>query len=647
MECVMRVPRLLVSIGLFTGMFALAVIINPGLSPNVQAQVAKAAAVPVTEKQEAVKKGDKSEKKLNPIEQDQKSLETAGIKHDDAAALVAYLKSRTLNDADLGKIQTLIKQMGEELRFDDRLSAQEKLIQIGGQAVSPLRISIRDSQNAELVFRAKECIQRMEKEKSLGADVTTAVIRALGRSKDARTVPTVLSFLPLADSATVADTIQVVLRDSAADAEGKANKLLVDALADPNANCRRVVALALIEGGTTEKRIRFPELQPKFVEMAKTDKDPAVRFVLARSLLVESRDKNGIEVLIDLIPDLTRGQSWQVEELLVQIAGKDAPTERCKHIRDARSPDKELSSNKASREKTRDAWKKWWTTAKDKIDLTKTEPKPTLRGYFMLVNQSWNGIAQTTMTEFGADDKERERIAFPMNNSVQDIVLTDNRLLILEHGNPVVNVRDLAGKATTSWPIPVEKNAIRNGGFQPKGLQVRENGNLFVVHASGVAELDPDGKEVFKYTRPEVNKTPQMDIAAATRMKNGELVLCLTNSKMIVLDEKGKEVEGRKSIQIGQPMHKSLLQQTGDDTVLLVEQDKIIEYDLKQGKAAGIKIPNVFNSMVGQKLPNGNILFTDQNTYPPRIVEKTAKGDEVWSYNQLDQQQNLLKAMVR
>jgi hypothetical protein len=407
--------------------------------------------------------------------------------------------------------------------------------------------------------------------------------------------------------------------------------------------------MALIEGGTAEKRIRFPELQTKFVEMAKTDKDAAVRFVLARSLVAEARDKNAVEVLIDLMPDLTRGQSWQVEELLVQIAGKDAPPERCKHARDQRQPDKELSSNKASREKTRDAWKKWWATAKDKTDLAKIDLKQTLRGHFMVATQFWGGAGQQiNVTEYGQDDKERERTSFQVNNSVMDVLMGENgKVFSLEYGNPQVNVRDPSGKVTATWTVPMEKNAQRFG-FQPKGMHFQPNGNLMVVHASGFAELDKDGKEVSKYSRPEVNKQPQMDVCGAVRMTSGEIVLSLTTSKLLVLDEKAKEVEGRKAITTGAPnQQKALLMQSGENKVTLIEQQSIVEYDVKAGKADGLKLQNVYSQMVGQRLPNGNILHSDNNFYPPRIVEKTPKNEEVWSFHVTDQNQNLIKAMVR
>lgn len=639
----MRLPRQF-SAGLF-GVSVAAVVLT---GPLAHAQVVIKRAVQVAPAAPPKPDEEKPAKTLTPEEQEKQALDAAGLKADDPAGLIAFLKSRTLNDADTNKIQGLIARLGGETKFDDRLAAQDQLVQIGGKAIAPLRLAVRDHKDPEVVYKAAECLERMETEKALGSEVTVAVLRALGRSKHPEAAKTILGFLPLTDTPLVEDTIRVALRDAAAGPDGKPNPLLVTALGDEAAVVRRVAALALIEGGTADQPLRFPDLRGRFVDMAKTDKDPGVRFVLARTLVADAREKEAVDVLIDLMPDMTRGQSWQAEELLVQIAGKDAPAERCRHAHDPRSPDKELASNKGAREKTRDAWKKWWADAKAKTDLTKADVKQTIRGHFMLATQYWGGVGQQiNVVEFDEAEQQREQMSFQVNNSVMDVMLDgDGRVLSLEYGTPQVSVRDFSGKVVDTWKVPMDKNAQRFG-FQPKGLHRLANGNLLVVHGCGVAELDKAGKEVFKYQRPEVNKQPQMDVSGAIRMANGELVLSLTGNKLVVLDEKGNEIKDRKSITTGPPYQKSLIQQTGPDKVMLVEQQAIVEYDLKAGKADGFRLQNVYSSMVGQVLPNGNILHSDNNYYPPRVVEKTPKGVEVWSYHLRDQNQNLIKAMVR
>jgi HEAT repeat protein len=645
----MRAARLLLSAGVFGGSLAAVLLAGVGDPTAARLSAQLKAAQPTPPVAADAKKDDKK-KPVDPAEADRKVVTAAGLKPDDAADLTKYLKSRTPSATDRTKIDELIKKMGGEVPFDERVAAQDELMKIGGPAVSVLRrVAIDTDLDPEIAFRAKEAVRRMEQEKSLGADVTVAVIRTLGRSKDPQAAPTLIGFLPLADTSAVTDAIQFALRDAAAPGpDGKAPKLLADALSDPSANVRRVCALALLDGGTPEKPVRFPDVLPKLTDLAKTDADAGVRFAIARSLLAEAKEKAAVPVLIDLLPDLTRGQSWQAEELLVKAAGKDAPKERCRHTPDRNTPGKELSSNKKQREGVRDAWKKWWDGAADKTDLTKADVKQTIRGHFIFGTQFWGAGQQVLVTEFGPDDKERARISFAINNSIMDLAMDDaGRLFTLEYGIAAVNVRDASGKVTTTWTVPMEKNAQQRVGFQPKGLQMRENGNLLVVHSCGVAELDKDGKEVFKYTRPAVGQQPQQDVMGATRMRNGELVLSLNTGRVLTLDEKGKEVEGKKGFQAGAMNQKSLIAQTGDDKVLLAEQQQIIEYNLKTGKAEGVKFQNVYNTMSLQRLPNGNILYADTSTYPYRVVEKTAANEEVWSMQMRDTNQNIVRATVR
>jgi hypothetical protein len=144
-----------------------------------------------------------------------------------------------------------------------------------------------------------------------------------------------------------------------------------------------------------------------------------------------------------------------------------------------------------------------------------------------------------------------------------------------------------------------------------------------------------------------VNKNPQYDIVGAVRMRNGHLVVQLNTNKLITVDEKGKEVEGRKPVQIGQMNQRSVLTQTGDDKVLVGENDKLVEYDLKTGKADGFRLDNIYNCMSVQRLPNGNTLFADTRIYPQKVSEMSGGKQEVWSSPMRDNNQQITRALVR
>src|SRR5947199_4163139 len=58
----------------------------------------------------------------DPAKLDADALAKAGLKPDDPAGLIGYLRQRTLSDADLTRIRSVIRRMGDE-RFEERLKA--------------------------------------------------------------------------------------------------------------------------------------------------------------------------------------------------------------------------------------------------------------------------------------------------------------------------------------------------------------------------------------------------------------------------------------------------------------------------------------------------------------------------------------------
>jgi len=651
----MRSVRLLPSVGVF-GLLLIA-------SPSFAQKDEKA---PEPKKDEPTKVEPKKEepKKEEPkpdprvVAQqnaDKKALEAAGLKADDTDGLLKYLKSRTLAPDQIAKITSLIQKMNSDAPFDDRVAAQEEILKLGGMAVDVLKKQAKENADAEIQYRAKDSLRRLEKEKQYGADVTAAVVRALGKVKTEEAASVLFGFLPLADSGQLVELIQEAVTANAGN-DGKPAKVLVDALGDDNVLRREVAAVALASGGTPAQRIRFKEIYPKLLEVAKADKDSGVRFAVAKALLLDSREKEAVAVLIDLMPSMTRGQSWQAEELLAQVAGKDAPKERCKHARDPSNPSRETQASKDARVKCRDAWKKWWEGAVAKTDLEKAEVKLTVRGELIVVTQSWAGQQQVNLIEYGADEKEKGRTSFPnMNGNLFDAVVRDDgKILTMDYYVNQVQVKDATGKALTSWQIQ-DKNAARFG-FQAKGMELLDNGHLIAIHQNGFTEFDKDGKAVLNYTRPEAAKNqPKNDLCGVARMKNGETVLLVmvqaqNQGELIVLDDKGKEIADRKPVKVTHPpYHRNTLVQTGDNKVMLFDQNnaRMQEYDLKTGKAEALKWTNVSSPMSIQRLPNGNLLTADSGY--GRVVERAPDGTEVWSMNNRDTTGNsqFIRAYVR
>ena len=152
---------------------------------------------------------------------------------------------------------------------------------------------------------------------------------------------------------------------------------------------------------------------------AKVETDPEAKFALTFAVLLTGRDKAAMPLLLDLLPGMSRAQVWQVEDLLVQLSGKDAPKARC------------IQGNKESFAKAQKAWTEWWGKAGEKLDLAKAELSSRIQGRLFVLSHNYNVNAQGMLIEYGADEKERNRVAgmgYPM-----DVAFTgDGRMWLAE-----------------------------------------------------------------------------------------------------------------------------------------------------------------------------------------------------------------------
>ena len=582
--------------------------------------------------------GDPTAKSPDQAELDKKALDSAGLKSTEPDGLLKYLKERTLSDTELTKIQAVIKSLGSE-DFDARLKATGELERMGPPAIAPLRLASKDDNNvAEVIFRTREILKRIEKVSH--ADVASAAIRALAKVKNSEIVPTLLGFMPLSDNLAVSEQIQATLT-AAAVFDGKPDPALLEALNSTNSLRRTAAAIAFVEGAPAADKGRIKDVYPKVLELAKAEKEAVQKFKIAKSLLLSAKEPEAIAVLIEMIPDMSRGQIWQTEDLLNQLAGKDAPKVKCLKSKD-------------SLVKAQTAWKEWWSKSEKTIDLAKLDLKPRLQGNFVLLTLDYrfgqNGILQ----EFGPDEKERWKLG-GLGNPSDFVFGKDDRIHIADQNTSTISERDRAGKVLSTKRIEVDNP---NGGgklfCQPQSITILENGNRLVICRQAVVEYDKDGKEVMKYVRPNNANFGNADICAGMRLKSGETILSVQNNgpngqvpQLIYVDAKGKEVKD-KIVKTGFPNYQSAIVASGEDRILLGEQNQIIEYNLKTGKAEekGFKRA-VSQPRSIQKLPSGNILFLDFNVYPARVVEITPEGEEAWVHTMKDPNINLVKAMVR
>ena len=577
-----------------------------------------------------------SAKSPDQMELDKKALDSANLKATEPEGLLKYLKDRTLSDTELTKIQAVIKLLGSE-DFDGRLKATTDLEKMGPPAIAPLRLASKDSNNAaEVIYRAEWILKRIEKVSH--ADVASAAIRALAKAKNPDIVPTLLGFMPLSDSLAVTEQIQATLT-AAAVVDGKPDPALLEALKSTNVLRRTAAAIAFVEGAPAADGGRVKGIYPTVLELAKTEKEPVQKFQLIKSLLLFAKEKEAAGLLIEMIPEMARGQIWQTEDLLGQIAGKDTPKVKCLKTKD-------------SLVKAQTAWKEWWKKAEPTIDLAKLTVKPQLLGHFVLLVHDYRFGQNAMLTEYGPDEKERWKMP-GLGNPADFVFGKDDRIHIVDQNNSTVSERDRAGKVLSSSRIEIDNP---NGGgklfCQPQSIQLLGNGGRLVVCRQAVIEYGKDGKEVMKYVRPNNANFGNADICAALRMKNGDTILGVQNNgpqgqapQMIYIDAKGKEIKD-KAIKTGPTSYFSTIIESGEDRVILGEASQFVEYNLKTGKAEGFKRPSN-NPRFIQKLPSGNFIYLDNNVHPQRVLEITPEGEEAWSYTMKDANIQPIKVLIR
>jgi hypothetical protein len=527
---------------------------------------------------------------------DEEALKLAGLSATDGAKLVEYLRQRTLTAADEGKIKEIIRRFGADA-YEDREKASADIELFGPAAVSPLRAAEKDP-DPEVAIRATRALRRMEKVPH--AAVAAAAARVVVKLKPPGAAAALLGYLPSADTEAVADEIRHALVGLAVQ-DGKPEPAVVAALGDPAPVRRAAAYVALVEGGPASERIRIKEAYPKVVEAVRKETDVEAKFRGLWSLLLTTREKEFVPDLISMIPELPRGRIWQLEEVLVQLAGT-VPK------------DGEFGKTAESLEKARDAWLGWWKTKAGGIDLAKVEFKMRVQGYTDLIQMDPR-FGQWSVARLGPDLKEKWRIN-GLSTPTDLRVLPDSRLLVSEQNASRVTERDQTGKILTERRVN-----------QPLTVEPLPNGGLLVVCRGQVVEFDKDGNQTQSFSRPNY------DIMAGRRLPNGDTVF-VTNTfqgaNCFRLD--GKLKDAGKSHTLGRIQTVHAMDVIGDEKVLVCEFDQVVEYDLKTGKAG-------WSYKVGQptscqRLPNGNTLIGCINQH--KAIEVSPSGEVVWEYQSKD-----------
>jgi hypothetical protein len=514
----------------------------------------------------------------DPGTADEQVLKEVGLSTD-GVALLDYFRKRTLTDADRQQIDTLIRQLGDS-SFKVREKASNELVAKGPIARPFLRQAAKD-RDPEVVRRAEGCL-RLIGQADASAVVPGAVARLVGLRKPAGAAEVLLNFIPFAEDENLAGEVQAALA-AVAVRDGKPDKVLLVALADKHPGRRAAAVEALCRAGLAGK-------QPEIHQLLQ-DGDAGVRLRAALGLAT-ARQKESVPVLIDLLVDLPQERAWQAEDLLLRLAGEDAPPGS-------------LGRDAAARQKCRAAWAAWWRDHASTADLARIEGTGRELGYTLLVLLSANMVV-----ELDAQNKPRLQIGgldFPLDAQI----LPGDRILVAEHNADRVTERDRKGDIL--WEKRVDK---------PLMAQRLDNGHTFIATQLRLFEVDRDGKEFFSYSRPMGE--PFMK---ALKLPNGEVACVTMLRRFIRLDRSGRELQ---NIPANVATSGGRIDVLPGGRVLIPEKtnNRVVEYDAEGRMVWQAPFPE---PVAAVRLPNGHTLITSFNQN--RAVELDRTGKEVWEYN--------------
>jgi hypothetical protein len=533
---------------------------------------------------------------------DEEALKAAGLTPDDGKKLLEYLKLRTLSESEQGKIAEIIKRFGAD-SFAERTKATEEVEFFGPAAVGPLKAAERDA-DPEVAYRAKLALKKVSKVPH--STVAAAAVRAILKLKPDGAAAALVGFLPLADNEQVADAIREALVGLAVK-DGKAEPALVAAMSDPSVARRTVAYVALLTGGPAEELVRVKDAYPLVKEALTREKDVEAKFTGVWTLLLTARDKDFVPELIGMIPQLSRGRIWQVEDYLLQLAGSHP-----KGGRFLKNPDSLTTA--------RDAWLAWWKEKGGTLNLEKTAYVPRTHGITDVIEMDQSGLRSSgsRAASLGPDLKERWQIT--NLNSPHDLLVTpDDHVLVVESMINSVTDRSKAGVILKRIIVTV----------QPVNIFRTPDGGYVVVCRNQVVQLDKDTAQVASYTRST------SDIVAGLRLPGGDVIVLTTTAKgdtpnCIRLDSKLKDL--KKPLTLGPITASQWMDAVGENRILVCETDRVAEYDLQTGKQTWSHECEGPTSC--QRLPNGNTLIASLNAN--RLFEVDPSGEAVWEYKATD-----------
>jgi hypothetical protein len=322
--------------------------------------------------------GDVKKDEPGTFAADEALLKAAGLTGD-GPALLDFLRKRTVQSVDPEKIKSLIHQLDDE-SFQVRERASAELVKYRKFAEQPLKEALKYSENAEVLRRARRCLERIRS--SDEASLEAAVARKIAAKQPAGTAEVLLAYIPSIVDPTVLDEVQAGLT-AIAKKDGRALRTIATVLEDKAALKRATAAVALIKAGGPDERTKARRLL--------NDYEDEVRFRVGMALVV-AKDKQAVPVLIELLLKLPEEEARDVEDILIRLADDLPPPQR-------------FGIDEAKRKAARDFWAGWWAKEGLKIDMgSKKLDIPTIErtiGMWVNVDNKTGGITRALIERNG------------------------------------------------------------------------------------------------------------------------------------------------------------------------------------------------------------------------------------------------------
>jgi HEAT repeat protein len=504
----------------------------------------------------------------------------------DAPALLVFFRQRSLSEADRQHLQALVRQLGDA-SFKKRKLASQELVKFGSPTLAYLKPALKDP-DLEVRQRADKCIEAIER--GPGTALPAAAVRLLVRQAPAEAIRTLLTYVPSSDDDSVEEAVLSGLITLSV-REEKLDAALAAALQDPEPARRGAAAYVLGRVGT--------KADCQAVRKLLTDPDLRVRFRAAQGL-VYAKDKVGLPVLLALLGDKSpRAPTYQVQEVLRQVAAEKAPSASV------------TEGLPEERKKAREAWLAWWREQGGKLDLVRLNRQEAQLGLTVICEFDGTRSGGGHAWEFGRDFRPRWKIE-GLQGPMDAHVLAGSKVLIAEYYGMRVTERNFKGEVKWDYRVAT----------YPIACSRQPNGNTFIATYSSVMEVTRDKKVVYNYARGMDGQ-----IYSAQKARNGHIWYITSAGWVVELDSKdGKQL---RKFNVGNPGAWCGIEwlPNGRLLVTLMVTGEVKEIDAATGRTVYWKT-TVTGAHQTLRLPNGNTMIVCMNN--KRLVEVDRAGKVLW-----------------